>query len=212
MTVTTCSWLTVYLRVLQVLVALALAVFGLLGEEATLEVRMLVEVTATDPAPSKIQTSSPVSVATMLTSGMLGWSLSLNPLGAVRHEPVLVALYSPKRSASPITASAGDAAKRPRDRAALASPIVAQRFIGRSPDELAVPLSIAAHFYATWDIFDVERFEDYSGHGVGGMAVHFAQQVLLTATATTTNRQPEILNAGENYPIVPTNGRNLGPC
>src|ERR1700736_3554559 len=176
MTVTTCSWLTVYLRVLQVLVALALAVFGLLGEEATLEVRMLVEVTATDPAPSKIQTSSPVSVATMLTSGMLGWSWSLNPLGAVRHEPVLVALYSPKRSASPITASAGDAAKRPRDRAALASPIVAQRFIGRSPDELAVPLSIAAHFYATWDIFDVERFEDYSGHGVGGMAVHFAQQ------------------------------------
>jgi hypothetical protein len=115
--------------VLQVLVPLALAVFGLLGEEATLEVRMLVEVTATDPAPSKIQTSSPVSVATVLTSGMLGWSLSLNPLGAVRHEPVLVALYSPKRSAFLVGASADEAPKKPRDRAATASPIVARRFI-----------------------------------------------------------------------------------
>jgi hypothetical protein len=139
MTVTMCSRLTLYLRVLQVLVPLALAVFGLLGEEATLEVRMLVEVTVTDPAPSNTQTSSPVSVATVLTSGVFGWSLSLKPLGAVRHEPVLVALYSPKRTASPITASAGDAAKRPRDRAADASRVVARWFIGRSPDELAAP-------------------------------------------------------------------------
>src|ERR1700730_788433 len=139
MTVTTCSRLTVYLRVLQVLVPLAFAVFGLLGEEATLEVRMLVEVTATHPEPSKIQTSSPVSVATMLTSGMLGWSLSLNPLDAVRHEPVLVALYSPKSSASPITASAGDAAKRPRNSATAASPVVARRVIRRTPDAVAVP-------------------------------------------------------------------------
>ena len=91
------------------------------------------EVTAPDPEPSKVQASSPVSVATVLTSGMLGWSLSLNPLGAVRHEPVLVALYSPNRSASPVKASTGDAAKRPRDRAATASSIVARRFIERSP-------------------------------------------------------------------------------
>src|SRR5215470_5954680 len=124
MTVTTCSRLTVYLRVPQVLVPLAPGTPVPPG--VGIELAMLVDVTVTDPEPSKIQTSSLLVTLLKLTAGTFGWSLSLNPLGAVRHEPVLVALYSPKRSASPVTASAGDAAKRPRHNATAASPVVAR--------------------------------------------------------------------------------------
>jgi hypothetical protein len=123
-TVTTCPGPTVYFRVPELVVPLAPGVEGLLGAEATPEVPTPVPVTSTDPAPLKIQTSSLLVELRKLPAGTFAWNLSLNPPGALRQEDVPVALYSPKRNASPVTALEGNGAMKPRDRAA-ARPVMA---------------------------------------------------------------------------------------
>jgi hypothetical protein len=70
MTVTTCSRLTVYLRVPQFLVPLAPGTPVPPG--VGIELAMTVEVTVTDPEPSKIQTSSLLVRLLKLTAGTFG--------------------------------------------------------------------------------------------------------------------------------------------